>query len=296
MNIVSFGNLSINYYIKDNIVKYISGGGRAENILCNLSSSFNCKFIGYSCNDLLGKIAREDLKNIDISNIKIIDGKTKINFIKKNLVSYICPYCNREYHYNTCEDVDYIINNINEDDIIIVDSLDEFHLNVINNLNNKMILDLSNEEELINISKEKFISIVNKFKFINIHDNCYRFIKSKYNVDSTDIFDLSNLDILIISKGKLGCDILYKDEFDERIIETPINQTNPCGDGEAFISSMISSYLTDGIDIKTISKAYIKAASFACEVIKNITPRSHLMAPHEVDDYVECICSKIIIK
>ena len=296
MNIISFGNISINYYIKDNIVKYISGGGRAENILCNLASSFPCKYIGYSCNDLLGEIARNDLLNIDISNIKIIEGKTKINFIKKNKVSEICPYCNREYQYNTCEDIDYIVNNINEEDIILIDSIDEFHLNVIHDLNNKMILDLSNKDELINLTKDEFIEIVNKFSFINIHDNVYQFIKSKYNIDSTDIYDLSNLSLLIISKGKKGCDMLYQDEFDERIIEHPINQTNLCGDGDAFVSEMIKCFLTDDIDIKSISKAYIKASSFACNVIQNYSPREHLMKLHEIENYHECICSKITIK
>ena len=298
MNIVTFGNLSINYYFKNNILTSISGGGRAENILCNLAPNFNTRFIGYACNDELGFIAINELKelNVDTNNIRLIDGHTKINFINKKNISDICPYCNRYYKYDLCEDSKYIIDNINEDDIVIVDSIDDFHLSVINNINNKMILDLSDYTDLLNISNEVFISILDRFEVVNIHESVYRFIKEKYNYDSTDIYDLTNIKLLIISKKSKGCDIIYDDEFDERDLENSRKSINLCGECDVFFSTIIEHILNTDINLKTISKAYIDASSRVQRVINLSTAREHLIKPLVVDNYLECICNKIIIK
>lgn len=138
MRVVSIGDLVTDYYYKNGKLLGINGGMTSHNIIANLAKmGINTAVFGVCGDDLQGKIAIKSLENInvDVKNIMILndirtrcfhvsyfDDKGKLSFTSKKR----CPFCNnKKWYEDSLIDTEYIINNINDNDILIFDNLNK---------------------------------------------------------------------------------------------------------------------------------------------------------------------------
>ncbi len=164
MRIVSITDLVCDVYYdeKMNIIGAF-GGMSACNIICNLQyMGFKTYTYGACGNDTLGKICIDSLNDCNVENtIEMIDNVntktyhilTKYENNKKvfRSVKY-CPYCKKSSWYdNSYINIDYIINNLLTDDILVFDNLNNRNQYIVDNTKNIKLLDLGTYYEFENI-------------------------------------------------------------------------------------------------------------------------------------------------
>ena len=297
MRIVSFGDLYCDYYFKNNELIGVMGGKTNANIIANLSKYYDTAFIGTTTNDTPGLLALESLKElgVDVTNVNIVTGSCKKFFIDESGYSQVCPYCNRDLSYKGIKsEKESIVPYIKEDDYLVIDSLNEMTLSILHELNNPAFLDIGYLVNLRFLSLDEIVEMLEgRFKIININERVYNYLKKKFSLDSIDLYNYIKCDILIITRGKRGADIIYNGEFEKKEIEVPGVEVDTNGAGDAFLSEFIHTYLEEKeISPKMISKAYIKASTISRIVVSKLGARSHLIPLKKIINYKECICEE----
>lgn len=299
MRLVSFGNLYLDYYIKNGKVEGVSGGKTNANILANLSDNFDCFFIGSCGTDTLGDIAIKSLNDLGIKNIiKRVDKQSKVYFIDNNAYSTDCPFCNRSVGYRgEILTASEIIPNLLEDDYLVIDNFHALTIEVLKNTTNKAFLDIGYDYDIRYRSLDELTDIIaNRFEIINMNENVYKTFKNKFMLDAIDLYELFSPKLLIITKGKRGCTLVIDGEVVEKEIENPEKEVDVSGAGDAFFSVFIASYLeNEEMDEKTISKTYMKANLKSRLVVRNLGARSHIIPLYKIEDYKNCVCENLIV-
>lgn len=296
MRLISFGDLYVDYYFKNDELIGLCGGKTNANILVNLVEYFNTAFYGVVGNDVKGEVAIKSLSTlgVDVSGVNIVEADTKTFFINDEGYSKECPYCHRRIGYHgTKFDSSMVLDKIEKDDVIIVDNLNVATIEILNSVDNMAFIDIGSVYSLKYMSLDEIESILsNRFKIINMNESVYNFIKRKFAIDSLDLYNLLNPDILIITRGRRGVDIVANGEFYKKEIDNPALEVDVSGAGDAFFSEFIKVYLNSEIvDEKMLSSAYMKAQSNAAYVVSLIGARSHIQPLFKIDNYKECICS-----
>lgn len=299
MRIISFGDLYCDYYLQDGILKYVCGGKSDANILANLSRYFKCAYFGVSGNDCEGRIANKSLKDLNIeTHIRVIEDETKTFFIDKNGFSKVCPYCKKKYGYKGEKMIDEdLADQILEDDYIVVDNLRNYTISVLKKFKNEAFLDLGTTHDIEEYGLDELELILkNRFVIISLNERVYYYLKDKFLIDSYDIYDKFKPKILIITRGKRGCDIIYNDKFLKKEIEDPEKEVDSNGAGDAFISEFIRTYIEEKeITDKMISKSLIRALANSRLCVSSFGARGHITLPYKVNNYNNCICKHIDI-
>lgn len=301
MRIISFDNLYVDYYLKKGELLGLCGGKTSANILVNLSPYFKTAFLGQCGNDAKGDLAIKslDMHNVDISHIKRMEGETKTFFCDGNDYSSECPYCHREVgSKGKMLDVDDIISNILEDDYIVVDNLKTNTLKILNNVSNKAFLDLGYLGNLLYASLDEIKEMMaGRFIIISMNKRVLDALKRKFVIDSTDLFELLNPEMLIITKGDKGCDIITKETFINKEIEDPAKVVEPSGAGDAFFAEFIRTYLEEKeVSEKMISKAYMRASVASRMTVGVVGARSLHNPLFHIENYEECICKNFTLE
>lgn len=299
MRVISFGDLYIDYYLNNDLVIGICGGKTNANIIANLSKYFETSFIGVAGNDTQGKVAIDSLNKLgcDVSNIKLIEEHTKKFFVNNKETTNICPYCGRKLSYHGLKfDEESVLNLIKEDDLIVVDNLNKSTMNIVDNVSNKVFLDLGYLGSLLYISLDEIIELIgSKFEIINMNESVYKVLRKKFGIDSVDLYELLKPKILIITRGKKGADIIYDGILVEKEIDEAASEVEISGAGDAFFSEFIRTYIESNFEVneKIISLAYMRASSISRFVVMNYGARTHIEPLYKIEDYHECICNDI---
>jgi sugar/nucleoside kinase (ribokinase family) len=299
MRLVSFGNLYLNYYMKNGIPDGVMVGKTSINILANLSNRYNTFYIGYCGNDSIGDIIIKSLNDLHISNlVKRIPKKSKCLFIDNKHITNVCPLCNRQIAYNEeYLKLSDILDNITNDDILIIDNLSDLTIDVLNNTSNLAIIDIAYEAYIKNKSLSELEELLtNRFTIINMNESVYNIFKEKFMLDSIDIYELFKPKLLIITKSIYGIEIVYEGISYDKIIEDPENIIDSNGVGDAFLSEFIDFILNnDDINDKTISRTYMKANFKSRIVLKRIGALTHIIPLYKITSYKNCICENLNI-
>lgn len=297
MRLIAYGDLYTNYYFKNNLLEYISGGKSNSNILYNLSDTYKCKFIGVVGNDKQGNIALLSLneKNVDINDVKRINESTQTIFYLDKHSTRVCPYCDRSRGYLTeCVTSDDVISKLEEDDILVIDSLEELDLDIINNCNNKLVLYLNDINYIKRFSLNELTNLLlDRCILLCLGNKVNAFIKDKYKIDLFDFKNNINAKVLISFKTVKDFDIIYNDLIEEKEIEGRIYKENMRGSLDIYISEFLKVILDKEIDDKVISLAHLKAAAMYIYSTSIIGER--LDSLYKINDYKECICKDISI-
>lgn len=298
MKLIAYGDLYTNYYFKNDLLQYISGGKSNANIIYNLADKYATKFIGVVGNDIQGSIALQSLssKNVDISDIERIDKSTQTIFYLDDRSTRVCPYCDRIRGYMdfyiSYEDV---LNKIDDEDILVIDSLEELDLDIIENSNNKIVLYLNDINYIKRMSLNDLVELLNnRCLLICLGNKVNAFIKDKYKIDIFDFKSKINANVLISFKTVKDFDIIYNDIVEEKEIEGRIYKENMRGSIDLYISEFLNIIIDKEIDDKVISLAHLKAAGMYIYSTSFIGER--LDSLFKINHYKECVCKDITIE
>lgn len=309
MRVVSVGDLVTDYYYKNGKLLGVNGGMTSHNIIANLAK-MGLPTSVYACcgNDIEGTMAIKSLEQlkVDVSNIKRVDDVRtrcfhisykedgdKLSFTSKKR----CPFCNNKKWYDeSLIDCNYILNHINEDDILIFDNLNDKNQNIIDNTKNKKIIDLGQYFELENLSPEIIINkIQGKFEIINFNERVTKYLLNKLNLASElEIYNCLKPNFMTITRGVDGATFIYDGmQYDFSLITTG-KIVDSTGAGDAFISSIIKDYIKNNYhyDTDLFQKWYENSNKLTSKVVSKMGARGHINSLFKVKKITdECTCN-----
>ena len=316
MKIISIGDLVTDYYYKNGKLIGINGGMTSHNIIANIAKmKFNTAVYGVCGDDMAGNIAIKSLNDIGVNteNIKKIknldtrcfhvsyfesDGDWKFDSKKR------CPICNEKKWYEPSKiDPDKIIRNIKQEDTLIFDNLNIMNQKIIDNTQNRKMLDLGQYSELDNYSNKEIINkLLNKFDIINLNERVEKYLKRRFNLkDLKDIYKMLKPNLIIVTRGKKGSDFVYKDLKITKNLESPAKEKDSTGAGDAFFSVFIVEYIKNKFVINDgfIENTFKKATKLTKQVVKSFGARSHITPLYKIkkiNNYCTCKNFEIAIR
>ena len=313
MRIISIGDLVTDFYYKNGKLVGVNGGMTSHNIIANIAKlGLGTGVYGVCGDDMAGTIAINSLKEVgtNIDNVKIIKNVNtrcfhvsyqelngKLEFTSKKR----CPVCNikRWYEESKIEPND-ILKQINTDDVLIFDNLNKKNQTIIDNCDNKKMLDLGQYFELEDYNDNDIIEkIKNKFDFINLNERVEKYLKNRFSIKSLeDIYNLLQPKMIIVTRGKKGSDFVFDNKKVKKELSNPSIEVDPTGAGDAFFSMFISEYIKNNyvIDYKFINSTFDKATRLTKKVVKKFGARGHIQNLYKIKKLQDtCTCSNFDI-
>jgi len=275
-----------------NLLKEDGGG-------CNWNDLYNLAYMGESCyafgsigNDREGIIALDSLKRMGINTDSVItENKSTnvMNIIIPNkslddnsvLHSWYSPITNT-YTMNFSENLPTTIpDSLKENEIYVI--LDKFlpaNLNFINNIQTKKVcLDVGHIRFFEHFTKQYLINFFKEANYIQLNESVSSLLFERLQVKSyTELFELLDLDLLVLTKGKKGALFVYKENgLIKEVEKAPsivVDIVDSSGAGDAFFSCFVREYAyTDKIDSEFINKTFELANSASREVLSQVGSR-----------------------
>lgn len=275
-----------------NLLKEDGGG-------CNWNDLYNLAYMGESCyafgsvgNDREGSIALNSLKRIGINTDSvIIENKSTniMNIIIPNqslddntvLHSWYSPITNT-YTMNFSDNLPTNIpEKLKENDIYII--LDKFlpvNLDFIKNIENKKVcLDVGSTRYFEHFTRQYLISFFKEASYIQLNESVSSLLLERLQVKSyVELFELLNLDLLVLTKGKKGALFVYRENGEIKEIEKApkviVDIVDSSGAGDAFFSCFVREYAySNNIDSSFIDKTFELANSASREVLSQVGSR-----------------------
>ena len=312
MRVVSIGDLVTDYYYKNEKFLGINGGMTSHNIIANVAKmGIDTAVFGACGNDMQGEIAIKSLEklDVDVKNIMILDDVRTRCFH----VSYFdndgnltfsskkrCPFCNnKKWYENSLINTDDIMKNIKYDDILIFDNLNEKNQIIINNTENKKIIDLGQYFELENLSDIEIVNkLINKFEIINLNERVSKYLIKRFNLkNDVDLYNMIKPKFMTITRGEKGATFISNGidyNFKLKIMGNTIDST---GAGDAFISSIIKDCIKNNFvyNQDMFEKWYENSTKLTTKVVSKMGARGHINSLFKIKKLEdECTCDKFI--
>ena len=312
MRVISIGDLVTDYYYKNGKLLGINGGNTSHNIIANLAKmGVDTAVFGTCGNDMQGKIAIKSLEklNVDVKNVTILDEVRTRCFH----VSYFdnggnltfsskkrCPFCNnKKWYENSLINTDDIMKNIKYDDILIFDNLNEKNQIIIDNVENKKVIDLGQYFELENLSDIEIANkLINKFEIINLNERVSKYLIKRFNLkNDVDLYNMIKPKFMTITRGEKGATFVSNGidyTFKLKNMENPIDST---GAGDAFVSSIIKDCIKNNFvyNQDMFEKWYENSAKLTTKVVSKMGARGHINSLFKIKKLEdECTCDKFI--
>ena len=292
---VSHGDIILdNVYDGDlNLIKQ-DGGGSNWNSLYNLSNmGETCYAIGTCGKDKEGDIAISSLKNhgVNVDFIRRDDITTSImNIIIPNksklgddtiIHSWYSPITNKRtlfFRENLPTNIPQELEN--KEIYVLLDKFETVNLEFINNIKNKKVcLDIGHVRFIEHFSKQYLINFFKNGNLVQLNNNVAPLLFERLQIENEfELFDLLDLDLLVITKGKKGASFIFKenDEFVcvDKSPEVIAEVVDSSGAGDAFFATVIKEYAyADKIDKNFISHTFDIANKASRDVIGQIGSR-----------------------
>lgn len=292
---VSHGDIILdNVYDGDlNLIKQ-DGGGSNWNSLYNLSyMGETCYAIGTCGKDKEGDIAISSLKNhgVNVDFIRRDDITTSImNIIIPNksklgddtiIHSWYSPITNKRtlfFRENLPTNIPQELEN--KEIYVLLDKFETVNLEFINNIKNKKVcLDIGHVRFIEHFSKQYLINFFKNGNLVQLNNNVAPLLFERLQIENEfELFDLLDLDLLVITKGKKGASFIFKenDEFVcvDKSPEVIAEVVDSSGAGDAFFATVINEYAyADKIDKNFISHTFDIANKASRDVIGQLGSR-----------------------
>ena len=292
---VSHGDIILdNVYDGDlNLIKQ-DGGGSNWNSLYNLSYMGEiCYAIGTCGKDKEGDIAISSLKNhgVNVDFIRRDDITTSImNIIIPNksklgddtiIHSWYSPITNKRtlfFRENLPTNIPQELEN--KEIYVLLDKFETVNLEFINNIKNKKVcLDIGHVRFIEHYSKQYLINFFKNGNLVQLNNNVAPLLFERLQIENEfELFDLLDLDLLVITKGKKGASFIFKenDEFVcvDKSPEVIAEVVDSSGAGDAFFATVIKEYAyADKIDKNFISHTFDIANKASRDVIGQLGSR-----------------------
>lgn len=275
-----------------NLLKEDGGG-------CNWNDLYNLSYMGEDCyafgsigNDKEGTIALNSLKQVGINTDSVIIENKSTNVmniiipsgsLQDNSVfhSWYSPITNT-YTMNFSNNLPTTIpENLKENDIYII--LDKFlpvNLSFVQNIKNKKLcLDIGSTRYFEHFTKQYLLNFFKEANYIQLNDSVCSLLLERLQIKSyTELVELLDLDLLVLTKGKKGASFVYKENGEiKEVQKSPsiiVDIVDSSGAGDAFFSCVVREYAyCDNIDLEFINKTFELANSASREVLSQIGSR-----------------------
>ena len=314
MRVVSIGDLVTDYYYKNGKLIGLNGGMSSHNIIANITKmKLDTAVFGVCGNDITGRISIKSLKDIgvNVDNIEIrkdlktrcfhisyFDNDGKLEFKSKKR----CPLCNEKRWYEPSKiDSNKILTKIKEDDILVFDNLNNENQNIIDNCQNRKMLDIGQYFEFENYNNEEIVNkLYNKFDIINLNERVEQYLINRFHLNnSKDIFDMLKPNLIIITRGQRGSDFICQEFNINMKLENPAEEIDSTGAGDAFFAVFISEYIKNNFIAgrRFIEMTFEKATKLTKKVVKSFGARGHINSLYKIkklNNY--CTCQNFEIK
>ena len=308
MRVVSIGDLVTDFYYKNGKLIGVNGGMTSHNIIANIAKmKLDTVVYGACGDDMSGNIAIRSLSDIGVNteNIQVVqdlntrcfhvsyfenDGKLEFKSKKR------CPICNEKRWYESSKiDSNKILKSIKQDDILVFDNLNEENQKIIDNSQNRKMLDLGQYFELDNYSDKEIINkLSGKFDIINLNERVEKYLKNRFNLNNLeDVYKMIHPNLIIVTRGKKGSNFICRDFKVTMGLEEPAEEIDPTGAGDAFFSVFISEYIKNNfiLNHKFIEDTFKKATKLTKKVVKSFGARGHITSLYKIKKVNDsCTC------
>ena len=313
MRIISIGDLVTDFYYKNGKLVGVNGGMTSHNIIANIAKlGLETSVYGVCGDDNAGTIAINSLKEVgtNVDNVKKLKSintrcfhvsyqelNGKLEFVSKKR----CPICNIKRWYDESKiETNDILKQINKDDVLIFDNLNKKNQIIIDNCDNRKMLDLGQYFELEDYNDNDIIEkIKDKFDLINLNERVEKYLKNRFSIKSLeDIYNILRPRMIIVTRGKNGSDFIFDNNRVNKKLNDPEVEVDPTGAGDAFFSMFISEYIKNNylIDYKFIDSTFEKATKLTKKVVKKFGARGHIQNLYKIKKVKDfCTCSNFDI-
>ena len=313
MRIISIGDLVTDFYYKNGKLVGLNGGMTSHNIIANIAKlGLETSVCGVCGDEMAGTIAINSLKEVgtNIDNVKRLKDintrcfhvsyqelNDKLEFTSKKR----CPFCNNKKWYEESKiEPNDILKQINKDDILVFDNLNKKNQIIIDNCDNRKMLDLGQYFELDDYSDNEILEkIKNKFDIINLNERVEKYLKNRFSIKSIeDLYNILHPKMIIVTRGKKGSDFVFDNNKVNKELNNPEIEIDPTGAGDAFFSVFISEYIKNDftIDSKFIDVTFEKSTKLTKKVVKKFGARGHIQNLYRIKKVKDtCTCSNFDI-
>ena len=276
-----------------NLIKQ-DGGGSNWNSLYNLSyMGESCYAIGSSGKDEEAKISLSSLQNYGINTefVKQEDISTSImNIIIPNkselgddsiIHSWYSPITNKRtlfFREDLPTTLPYEI--LDKEIYILLDKFELVNLEFINNIKNKKVcLDIGHVRFIEHFSKQYLTEFFKNGNLVQLNNNVSTLLFERLQLKNEyEFFDLLDLDLLVITKGKKGATFIFKEngkfvtiDKSPEVIATVVDSS---GAGDAFFATVVKEYAyAEKIDSLFVENTFNIANKASRDVISQVGSR-----------------------
>lgn len=276
-----------------NLIKQDGGG-------CNWNDLYNLSLMGEKCyafgtigNDEEGKIAVSSLNraNVDTSFIEIEQKSTNImNIIIPNsklndntvIHSWYSPITNK-LTMNFSENLPKTLPDSlqNNEVYLILDKFFPINLEFLHSIKNrKVCLDVGHIRFFEHFTRKYLLDFFKNANYIQLNDSVLDLLFERLDVsDEVELFELLDIELLVLTKGKRGAIFLFRDETNHitSIFKKPeiiVNASDTSGAGDAFFSMVVKEFAySKKIDKSFVDKTFALANAASRDIIIQIGSR-----------------------
>lgn len=292
---ISHGDIILdNIYNGDLKLIKQDGGGSNWNTLYNLSYlGETCYAVGTCGKDTEGDIALSSLKagNVNTDLVRRDDISTSImNIIIPNqtelgdnsiIHSWYSPVTNKRTLFFKDNLPIQLPEDILQNDIyVLLDKFETINFDFISNLKNKKVcLDIGHIRFIEHFTKQYLTMFFKTANLIQLNETVKPLLFERLQIQNEfDFFNLLDLDLLVVTKGKKGATFIFKEDNKLKVIdkepEVIAKVVDSSGAGDAFFASVIQGYAyTDIINSNFINKIFSTANKASRTVISQLGSR-----------------------
>lgn len=276
-----------------NLIKE-DGGGSNWNSLYNLSYMGEvCYAIGSCGNDDEGHIALSSLKNYGVNTdfVKKADIATSVmNIIipKKTALgddtiihSWYSPITNkRTIFFRDNLPITLPDEIANKEVYVLLDKFEVVNLEFINNIPDKKVcLDIGHVRFIEHFSKQYLTTFFKNGNLVQLNNNVSSLLFERLQIKNEfELFDLLDLDLLVITKGKKGATFIFKENGKfvaiDKSPEVIAKVVDSSGAGDAFFATVVKEYAySEKIDSSFVNHTFDIANRASRDVIGQVGSR-----------------------
>lgn len=289
VTIVGIGDLSADIYVKDDLIMGISGGGSVWNSLVN-AASLGCpaKAIAIAGRDALGSLCVADLAahGVDTSEVKLMTSlSTRRSFFtvgahQEVQGSFYCP-TNKKKNWYSAYQFDTVYPSVLDQDkgILISDNLED------NEFECLLEAQKAGWQTAVNMShighfrdesnRDLLAALAQKFDMIQIKARVLDYFLDRFELtDRLDFVKMTGARLVIVTMGKDGWCIYYKDESGYHARKYRVNTTelrDATGFWDALFGCAVATAATPRFHGDSLGSDYSEAL-YACA--STVLPRA----------------------
>ena len=289
---IVLGDLIADLYYYGSKLIGIDGGSSRFNVIANLAN-MNCNTvaIGGCGSDKFGKtvLKRYSKLGVDVSRVKFRDRPIRaynlsIDQAMLPKLSYECSKISPVTYQNTCyevslEELEYYKSQVNPNDVIVLDKLDTFSLDIIDNVECHKVLDIGHSNRLEKLNDEQITALRKKISILQLNERVIPYLMQRFKYsDIKDIYSLFQPKLMIITRGREGADIFFENKIIQKNLINSTREIDPTGAGDAFFSVFIKEYFNNSSEINEefIHRTFSQASSLTANVVRHVGARGHI--------------------